>query len=395
MMLVGGAALAALVWWALRPQPVPVETAEVTRGPFEQVITDDGRTRVRDRYVVSAPLRGRLERIQLRVGDAVRAGDVVAMLADTPPALLDPRAEQELAAAFSAAQARSARAAADAARVEAQLAQARADRNRTAKLAADGFVSAAALEQAQLAVRTAERSLEAARLEQRAALHEAEQARVALGRFRADGKGPAKDARWPVRSPASGSVLRIMQESEASVAQGAPLLEIGDPRSLEVILDVLTQEAVEVRPGMPARLDLGAAAPMLSARVRHVEPGAFTKISALGVEEQRVNVVLDFAEPLDTIRTIGDGYRVQGQIVVYRVEDAVRVPLGALVRADGGWSVFVIEEGIARQRPVKVARRGALDAMIESGVQPGETVVVYPSDALRDGARVTLRDERR
>jgi HlyD family secretion protein len=367
MMAIGGAALAALTWWALRPQPVPVEAAQVTRGPFEQVISDDGRTRVRDRYLVSAPIRGRLERMQLRVGDMVKAGEVLAVLTDTPPALLDARAEQELAAAVAAAQARAAAAAAEAARADAQLAQARADRDRAARLAKDGFISPAALDQSQLAVRTAERSLEAARLAQRASVHEVEQARAALARFRTDGKGPMKEPRWPVRSPASGAVLRVLQESEASVAQGAPLLEIGDPRSLEVILDVLTQEAVEVRTGMPARLDVGSAAPLLSARVRHVEPGAFTKISALGVEEQRVNVVLDFVDPLDAIRTIGDGYRVQGQIVVYRAEDAVRVPLGALVRADGGWTVFVIEDDIARQRPVKVERRGALDAMIESG----------------------------
>jgi HlyD family secretion protein len=394
-MAVAGTALALLVWWALAPRPVPVETAQVTRGPFEQVITDDGRTRVRDRYVVSAPLAGRLERIHLRVGDAVGAGQVLAVLTPTPPALLDARAEQELAAAVAAAEARAARAGAETARVEAEFAQARADRIRAAKLAADGFVSAAALEQAELAVRTAERTREAARLAQRAAQYEAEQARAALARFRADGKGTAKEARWPVTAPASGAVLRLMQESEASVPQGAPLLEIGDPRSLEAILDVLTQEAVQVRPGMPARLEIGAAAPVLSATVRYVEPGAFTKISALGVEEQRVNVVLDFDSPLDVIRTIGDGYRVQGEIVVFRAEDAVRVPLGALFRADGGWAVFVIEAEAARQRPVKIARRGTADAMVEAGVEAGETVVVYPSDALRDGARVTLRNERR
>ena len=192
----------------------------------------------------------------------------------------------------------------------------------------------------------------------------------------------------------SGAVLRILQQSEGPVGLGTPLLEVADPRSLEAIVDVLSQEAVAIRPGMPARLELGQGVAPLAARVRLVEPAAFTKVSALGVEEQRVNVVLDFAEPLDRVQTVGDGFRVEAQIVVFREESRTKVPVAALFREGNGQAVFVVDGGVARKRAVKVVRRNGSEAMVEEGVKPGERVVVYPSDALRDGARVEIRSPR-
>jgi len=376
--------LALLVAWALRPQPVAVELAEVTQGPFEQAIAEDGKTRVRDRYVIAAPLAGRVERIQLEVGDPVKQNQIVAELAPTAPAFLDARTQRELRERIGAAEAQLARSRAETLKAEAQRDQARADLERQTRLSKEGFVSQTAREQALLALRTAERAVEAARFAQEAAGHDLAQARAALSRY----ESGAPAAKWPVTSPVAGAVLKVVQKSEGPVVLGAPLLEVADARSLEAVVDVLSQEAVAVRPGMPARLDLGSGVPALAARVRLVEPAAFTKVSALGVEEQRVNVVLDFAEPLDRVQTIGDAFRVEARIIVFEEKNAVRVPVAALFRDGEGLAVFVVEGDTARKRAVKAPRRNTTQAMVEEGLQPGEEVVVYPSDALRDGARV-------
>lgn len=377
-----------LVAWALRPAPIAVETAEATRGPFEQALVEDGKTRVRDRYTVSAPLAGRVARSQLRVGDRVARGAEVAALSPVVPALLDERTSRER---LGAAEAQHARARAEKARWQAQRDQARADLERQVKLASGGFVAPAAREAAELQARTVERGLESATFAEDAAQHELALARAALARYGAGaGAGPAA-ASWRVTSPVDGSVLRLHQESEGVVPLGAPLVEIADPRGLEAVVDVLSQDSVQVHPGMAARLEIGGGAPALRARVRLVEPAAFTKVSALGVEEQRVNVVLDFVDSLEAVRTIGDGFRVEARIVVFRAEDALRVPVGALFRDAGGWAAYVVVDGRAHRREVKVTHRNGVEALVEAGLQPGERVVVYPSDLLKDGARVAPR----
>ena len=381
------AALALLVAWALRPQAVAIETAEVVRGTFEQTVSDDGKTRVRERYVVSAPLAGRLERIALRAGDTVEKDQVLALLTPTAPAFLDARTSRELQGRIGAVQALHARARAETAKSAAQRDQAQADLERQARLAKEGFVSETAREQAGLALRTAERTLDAARYAEDAARHELAQARAALALYQSGEAG----AKWEVTSPVKGTVLKVVQESEGAVALGAALIELADPKGLEAVVDVLSQEAVGIRPGMPARIELGQGVAPLAARVRLVEPAAFTKISALGVEEQRVNVVLDFAEPLDRLQTIGDGFRVDAHVVVFRQENALKAPVGALFRDGAGWAVFAVDGERARKRAVKVPRRNGTEAMLEDGLQPGERVVVYPSDALKDGARVSVR----
>jgi HlyD family secretion protein len=381
------AAGAALVVWALRPPPVSVELAEVTKGVFEQTIADDGKTRVRERYTVFAPLAGGVERIRLKAGDPVERGQVVAVLAPVAPALLDARSVRELQARVGGAEAQQLRARAEVARVMAQRDQAQADADRQVKLFKEGFLSATAREQAELALRTAERTVEAARFAEDAAGHELNQARAALARYRSGDVG----TKWEVSSPVKGSVLKVIQESEGAVTLGAPLVELADARSLEVVVDVLSQESVAIRPGMPARIELGRGVAPLAGRVRLIEPAAFTKVSALGVEEQRVNVVLDFAEPLDRVQTIGDGYRVEAAIVTHRLEDAVKVPVGALFRDGQGWAVFAAEGERAVKRGVKAAQRNGSEAVVEDGLKPGERVVVYPSDALRDGSRIRVR----
>ncbi|HET7729545.1 MAG TPA: efflux RND transporter periplasmic adaptor subunit [Usitatibacter sp.] len=383
-LVVGGAAVLAAVAWALRPEPVAVEVVEVRRASFEKSVSDDGRTRVRDRYVVSAPLGGRVARITLRAGDAVAAGQEVARLSPAAPALLDARTESEMRERVGAAQAQQQRAQAEVRRLEAQRDQARADLARQAKLAGEGFVAPTAREQAELALRVTERGLESARFGEDAAGHDVAQARAALARYR----GGAPASAWSVTSPVAGAVLKVAQESEAVVAMGTPFVEVGDPRALEIVVDVLSQEAIALRPGMPARIEVGGNVAALSARIRRVEPAAFTKVSALGVEEQRVNVVLDFDDPPDALPTLGDGFRVDAHILTLRVENALVAPVGALFRDGDGWALFVVAEGRAAKRAVKVGARNPTQAWIEQGLAAGERIVVYPSDALSDGSRV-------
>ena len=385
--IAAAAALVGGISWTLQPRPIPVETAPVARGAFELAVSDDGRTRVHDRYVVSAPLAGRLERVALRAGDAVARGQVLAVLTPAAPGFLDARTERELRERIGAAEAQQLRARAEMSRVEAQRDQAHADRERQRRLAREGFVAPTALEHAELALKVAERALESARVAEAASGHELAQARAALSRYR----GGETSAAWRVVAPVAGSVLRVMQESEGVVALGAPLVEIADPRSLEAVVDVLSQESIAIRPGMAARVELGASAPAFAARVRRIEPAAFTKVSALGVEEQRVNVVLDFAEPLDRMATLGDGFRVDAHIVTERRDEAVKVPVGALFRERDGWAVFLVREGRAVRQPVRVALRNGVEAAVEEGVRPGEQVVVYPPESLRDGARLRVR----
>lgn len=388
LILLGAIALGALAL-AFRPQPVPVEVAEVTRGRFEQTVEDDGKTRVRERYVVSAPLAGKLQRITLKAGDAVRAGMVVAVLEPSAPGLLDVRSEQELTERVGAAEAAQLRATAAVERAAAALEKSRADQQRAAKLAASGFVSASQREQADLEVKINTRELEAARQASHAAGHDVAVARAALMQVKSGGQTSGR--RWEVRSPVAGHVLKVVQESETVVAVGAPLLEIGEPTELEVVIDVLSTDAVLIQPGAAVQLVRWGQAEPLAGRVRRVEPAAFTKVSALGVEEQRVNVVIDLTSPAAQWQNLGDGFKVDARIVVASQDNAVKVPVSALFREGEQWAVFVAADGRAAKRVVQLGRRGSLEAVVEKGLQPGDKVVVHPGDALKDGRRVKLQ----
>ncbi len=387
-----GLALLGGLTLAFRHQPVAVELAEVTLGSFELTVDEDGKTRVRDRYVVSAPLAGKLRRIHLKAGDSVEAGTVVAYIDPSLPSLLDARTERELSERLGAAEAAKRRAQAAVERARAALEKSRADLARTQKLAESNFVSPAQREQSELETQLSQRELEAALHAGQAAAHDAAAARAALLRLRQEAAGtkPAGQ-RWEIRAPVSGAVLKVIQESEAALAAGAPLLEIGAPARLEIVIDVLSTDAVQIAPGAPVHIERWGKAEPLEARVRRVEPAAFTKVSALGVEEQRVNVIADFTSPPEKWQALGDGYKIDARIVTSRQEDAVKVPSGALFRDGEQWAVFTLSGGKALKRHVQLARRGAREAVVARGLAPGEQVVVHPGDAVKDGARVTVR----
>ena len=383
------AVVAAALFAVLRPAPLAVDVGEVRRGPLRVTVDEEGRTRVRYRYVVAAPVDGRLLRISLEEGDGVAAGQVVAHVRPMP---LDPRARASAEARLAAARARVAEAEARVAKARAGAAQAARDLVRAERLAEAGTLAPGELERRQLDAASLRREVEAARAGADAARHELEVARAALLAPDLDRELPqTADARCgdvpclALTAPVAGRVLRVFEESERSVAPGTPLIEIGDPRDLEIVADVLSTEAVRVRPGAPVIVEEWGGDEPLAARVRRVEPSGFTKISALGVEEQRVNVIAEFdAAP----ESLGDGFRVEVRIVVWESEDVVVAPATALFRSGASWSVFVVEGGRARLRTVSLGHRAAFDMEVLSGLEPGERVVLHPSDQVTDGARV-------
>jgi HlyD family secretion protein len=378
--------------WAFRPQPVLVELAEVTQGRFEQTIEEDGKTRVRERYVVSAPLAGKMQRITLKAGDAVREGDTVAMIAPSAPGLLDARTERELGERVGSAEAAQQRAVAEVARARAALDKSAADLERARKLAQKNFVSASALEQAELALKLGQRELEATKYGAQAAQHEVSAARAALFRLHQEASGTKPTGQhWEVRTPVAGKVLKVVQESESVVSVGTPLLEIGQPTELEVVVDVLSSDAVQIPPGAKVRFERWGRTDPLEGVVRRVEPAAFTKISALGVEEQRVNVIIDLTSPAENWQTLGDGFKVDARIVTASLDKAVKVPVSALFRAGDQWAVFVMSNGRAAKRIVALSRRGATEAVVQEGLKVGDKVIVHPGDSVSDGKKVRER----
>jgi HlyD family secretion protein len=375
-------ALVFLVAIALRPSPTDVETAVAGRTEVEVVVEEDGRTRAVDRYVVTAPVAGQLERIDAREGAVVQRGDVLARIQPMP---LDAPTESALRAALTAAEARRAAAASARDQVAAALAQARREVERRRELVEQGALAAEQLEQYVLATRLREDELRSADQAMRAAAADVDAARAALLAART---GTATGSAVAVRAPADGLLLRVPERSARVVSAGTPLVEIGDPGALEVIVDVLTMDAVRVQPGMRATLRNWGGAP-LGATVRTLEPSAFTRISALGVEEQRVNVILDLDErPAE----LGDGYRVDAAISVWAGADVLTVPSAALFRTGTGWSLFVAEGGRARLRVVQVGERSGARTQITAGLEAGDTVILFPPDALSDGDRVRARD---
>ncbi|RVT53708.1 efflux RND transporter periplasmic adaptor subunit [Rubrivivax albus] len=388
MAVVAGVALLA---WAFAPRPLEVETAVADRGPFETVITEEGRTTLRQRYTVSAPLSGRLARITLEAGDAVAAGSVLATLSPTLAPMLDARTQRELTARVAAAQANVQRAGSQAEAARVALVQTRSAQQRSAELARQGFVSPIQAENDALAVDAAQKALDAAQQGRVVAGHELEVARAALAAVATT--TDASTARgFDVRAPVAGRVLRVLQASEGTVALGTPLLELGDLNQLEVVAELLTTDALQAGAGRPVRIEDWGGPGTLQGRVRLVEPAGFTKVSALGVEEQRVRVHIDLTSPPAAWQTLGDGFRVTVRIVTQQVDDALRVPVSAVFpRPEGGHAVFVVDAGRARLQPVDLAARNETHAWLRGGVDAGGTVVVYPPAALTEGARLRVR----
>ena len=396
--LATGAALlvAAALWAVLRPNPVLVDVATAQRAPLRVTVDEEGETRVRDRYVVAAPTTGRLLRIELDEGDAVAAGSVVARI-EPPP--LDPRALAAARARLEAAEATQRAAHARMQRAEAALEQARRDAARAARLHATGTTSDTALEQARLAETSAIREHEEARFAATAAASEVEAARAVLIASPGSVVAPAPpDAPPPpcagavpcveARAPVAGQVLRIPEKSERIVVAGTPLVEIGEPAAIEIIADVLSRDAVRVKPGTPVWIEDWGGPEALEARVRRVEPSGFTKVSALGVEEQRVNIVIDLVEP---DARLGDGYRVEVRIVTWEGDDVLQIPASALFRVRDEWAVFAVEGGRARRRTVEVGAQATFEVEVREGLSEGDVVILHPSDRLDDGTRVTPR----
>jgi HlyD family secretion protein len=381
------AALAAAVALLLWPRPVAVDFAAVVQGPISETVADQGYTRVREAYVVSAPVAGRLQRVELHVGDRIEAGrTLVALIRPSTVELLDPRARSQAQATVAAAAAAVSAAEAQRDEFAAQARKLETDLGRVSSLAGKGYASQQALEAADAQARAARASVRAADAQLGVRRSELQAARAALMGPEARSEGVVE-----VRSPTSGYVTRVLQESERTVAAGAPLVEVSDRRGLEAAIEFLSQDAVRVAEGMPASVYDWGGPGELPAVVRRVEPQAFTKVSALGVEEQRVLVLLQFTAPEAKWERLGPGYRVWGRVTLRTEPAALKVPLGALVRSDGGWAVFAAADGRATLKPVRVGALTDREAEVVSGLARGEQVVVFPSDRVHDGARVAAR----
>jgi HlyD family secretion protein len=386
---IGTAVLAAVVYGFL-PKPVPVDAAAARRGPLRVMVEEEGRTRVQDRFVVSSPVPGFLRRIDLSVGDTVGRGQPVAQLEPLRAVVLDPRSRAEAEAAVAAAEA-----SLNAAREKARAAAADADyarerETRMKQLAKNGYISQNDLDQALAEAKKAD----AVRLSSEAAIAASQadlaRARTALG-FSAADTAPAGGKRVVVRAPVSGRVLKLHRESEGVVNAGDPLIDIGDPGGLEVKVEVLSADAVKIGPGTPVLFERWGGDKPLEGKVETVEPAGFTKVSSLGVEEQRVNVIVGITSPREVWRGLGDGYRLDAGFVIWEGKDVLQVPASALFRKGEGWGLYVVERERAVLREVKVGHRNGLSAEVLSGVTEGTPVIIHPDDTVRDGVSIRMR----
>ncbi len=394
--LVAAGLIAAALTAAFWPRPVMVDLGEVTRGPMMVTIDEDGRTRVAEAYVVSTPVAGRLQRVQVRPGDPVVKGEtVVAHMLPTNPAALDIRTREQAQAAVQAAEAalRVARADLNAAIAGRDLAE--TERDRARQLSAREIASAAALDRAEQNFRVAEATVETA--EAAIAMREADLANARAQLIGFDDRGLASAIGGgsddiPLHAPADGRILRLIQESETTLPAGAPIMEIGNVEDdLEVVVELISSDAVKVAVGAPVIIDdWGGPAP-LAGEVRRIDPFGVTRFSALGVEEQRVPITVALTGPPEARRALGHGYRVEARIVVWQAADAVRVPASALFRNGEDWAAFVAENGFARLRRVGVGQNNGREAEVLDGLAAGDTVILYPSVAVADGVRIARR----
>ena len=376
----------------LRPQPVAVDFAVVERGPLQVSTSDEGETRVRDVYVVSAPVTGLMLRIDLEPGDQVVAAEtIVAHIQPTDPTVLDVRTEAEAKASMQAAVAARQYAEAEVERADAELEFARAELVRFQGLAEGETISESELDDAKRREKSTTAALAEAKAQLAVRMYELERARARLV--------PVSEARGQregcdcihVYSPVSGQVLRRLQESEGVVNAGTSLLEIGDPRDLEVVVDLLSSEAVKVAPGQRVLIEEWGGGRDLNGVVRLVEPLGFTKVSALGIEEQRVNVIINLTDSPELWSSLGHGYRVEPRIILWEHDDVLKTPLGALFREGGDWAVFVEDSGRAVLRKIEVGRENSLEVEVAAGLDPGERVVLHPGDRVSEGVRLKER----
>jgi len=374
----GAVALVALIVAGLWPRPVPVETARVTVGNLRATVNEEGKTRIKQRYIVSAPVTGQLQRIPFKAGADVRAGEtVVAVIEPVSSTLLDARTR-------AAAEARRDTAVANLEKARAGQHFAASDLRRFEKLHTEKMVSAQELEAVQLREASAGK-------EQAAAESALRQAEAEMAEFAGHAPAGTNTLLDPiqVKAPATGSVLHVFEENSRVVTAGTPLMEIGNPLDIEVVVEVLSRDGAMIPPGTPVDLEQWGGGAPLKAKVRLVEPAAFTKVSALGVEEQRANVVADLLTPPDQRRSVGDNFRVEARIIVWEARDALKVPAGGLFRKGEQWAAFVVADGRARLRIVKVGRSSGTETQVLEGLKEGEEVILYPGSRVRDGERVT------
>ncbi|HSM59258.1 MAG TPA: HlyD family efflux transporter periplasmic adaptor subunit [Longimicrobiales bacterium] len=378
--IVGGVLLAggASAWLAMRSEPVPVDVGVVARARLRVTVDEDGQTRVRERYLLSSPVAGEMVRLECEPGDFVSEGEVLARIY---PLQLDTRTRAEAASRLAAAEASHAAASAGVTQAEVVRDEARRYLERLERVDVEGFIAQERMDRARAAARQGELGLEQARRLADAALHEVQAARAAV----LETMGESGLEPIVLRAPAAGRVLRVYEECERAVAPGTPVLELGDTEDLEVVVDVLSEDVGLLRTGATALVTVGPAGDTLVGTIDAIEPAAFTKVSPLGVEEQRVNVIVGFHGELPVL---GDRFRVEAALVVWESDDALTVPVGALFRSDGGWAVFTVENGRARRRPVEIGHRGRGAAEVLAGVDEGTSVILYPPDDVADGVRV-------
>jgi len=370
---------------AWMPAPVAVEIMEAKRGPMLVTVDEEGRTRVKDRYVVSAPLLGNLARIELRPGDTVEPGTVVARLVPLAPPLLDARSRVEAEARVAAAAAARKQGYASIDRARTALAFAENELTRQRGLSTSGAIAPSVVERAELEARTMRENLASAEFGARVADHDLQMAQAVLGRL---GGSHVQDDQLDLTASVRGRVLRVIQQSEGVVQPGTPLLEIGDPAALEIVVAVLTSDAVHIEPRARVQIERWGGSKPLAAHVRLIEPSADTRVSALGVEEQRVNVLVDLDAPQAQWARLGDGYRVEARIAVWESKDTLSVPASAVFRRTGSWAVFKVNDGVARVVSIDVGERSPELVEIKSGLQAGDRVVGHPSERLADGMAV-------
>lgn len=390
-----GFVLIALIALALKPQPIPADFSTASRGDLRVTIDEEGETRVRHRFMVSAPVAGRVLRIELEPGDPVIAGEtVLARFQPSAPTPLDARSRAEAEARVGAAEAAQGFAEAESERLLAELDFAKSELRRAERLAAEEIVSKERLESAQLNVRTKEEALRSAEFSIRNAEKDLQAAQARLLNVESRVEDQRGDPSDPIslRSPIDGRVLQRLRESESVVPAGDPLIEIGDPSRLEIISDLLSTDAVQVRPGQTVLVEEWGGDNPLNGRVRRVEPFGFTKFSALGVEEQRVNVLIHLTDPRERWESLGDGYRVEVRIVIWENNDVLKIPTSSLFRHGEEWAVFVAAEGVAHLRTIKLGERNGLEAQVLDGLAAGDQVIVHPSDQIEDGVEVEERD---
>jgi len=368
------------------PGAIEVEVAPATHGPMVVTVDEDGETRAHDRFVVSAPVAGRVSRIELHEGDAVKQGQVVAEVWPLP---LSARERDEQLARIASAQALKKEADEQVRKANIENQQATRERNRVAQLVKDGIVSPQVAEKAIVAQITSANALDAARFRARAAAAELRAAQAAKLAIAAQ---PGSRAVVKLDSPVSGKVLRIPEKSERVVAAGEPLLVVGNAEDLEIVIDFLSTEAVKIKPGMPVLIEGWGGDEPLQAKVRIVEPYAFTKVSALGVEEQRVNVIADFT---GSHATLADAFRIEARVIIWQSDNVLKVPVSALFRVQDGWAVFIVDNKRARQRTIDVGQRNAREVEILAGLEANERVILHPSNDISDGARVKEKAARR